>query len=351
MKNLIPSILLLLLPLCIFAQASPLFNSSELIEITLATDFDKLLEEEIEEEGFDFDEEDDFDEDTDEVDEENEKMSSYIPGTLKYREKNGEHMTMEIKLKARGHFRRAYCDFPPLKFKFLPAKSKDTPFEGQYKLKVVTHCENDLGRYSEAVIYEYLCYKTYQLISDHSFDVRMAKFRYPNQNQPETMVSSYAFFIESIDELSEKFNAKEIKDPEYFANPPDIEPEHHLSFFQYMIGNNDWALPGHNCKMLSFNDGSDTIAIPYDFDLAYLSNAHSFPLPDKEYKGGCPDKKELRRTVDHFNDRKDAILDIYRTCSWLDESNIQQNLDYIEGFYQTINDPVKLKEEMLKGCP
>ena len=58
----------------------------------------------------------------------------------------------EIKVRVRGKSRLEFCHFPPLRLNFKKGAVAGTVFEGQDKLKLVTHC--DLSRYAETDVVE-----------------------------------------------------------------------------------------------------------------------------------------------------------------------------------------------------
>ena len=84
-----------------------LFDSHDIMEITLIADYKELFEE--------------IKKDSDTV---------YHRATAIYRKTDGSLDTLKCKVKPRGHFRRnpEHCVFPPLFVKFIKKKSEGTPF-------------------------------------------------------------------------------------------------------------------------------------------------------------------------------------------------------------------------------
>ncbi len=103
---------------------------------------------------------------------------------LSYTEVNNVESIHDIKLKVRGKSRSEtdICKFPPLEINFKKNKTKNTLFEGQNKLKLVTHCNygTEFRRY---VVEEYLIYKMYQFVSPYSFRVRLCEITYVDIDQ------------------------------------------------------------------------------------------------------------------------------------------------------------------------
>ena len=63
------------------------------------------------------------------------------PAEISYTDQEGNEVKLPIKIKVRGNFRKdpVNCDFPPLRFNFSSSTVKNTIFEGQDKIKLVTH--------------------------------------------------------------------------------------------------------------------------------------------------------------------------------------------------------------------
>ena len=95
-----------------------LFESDQVLKMTLRSDFNYILT---------YRDED----------------REYRNANLTYEDENGFH-GIYLKVMSRGHFRRdsMNCDFPPLMLKFTKKSVENTIFEGQNKLKLVTHCKS-----------------------------------------------------------------------------------------------------------------------------------------------------------------------------------------------------------------
>jgi len=84
------------------------------------------------------------------------------PAEISYTHAEGNIITLPIKINVRGDFRKdsINCDFPPLRLNFSNTTVLNTIFEGQDKIKLVTHCRTRPGRYEQNVLKEYLAYGT-----------------------------------------------------------------------------------------------------------------------------------------------------------------------------------------------
>ena len=268
---------------------------------------------------------------------------------------------VDIKLKTRGHFRREkeICDFPPIEMKFQQQDSIFWLFSNQSKLKLVTNCRTNQDRYQQYILQEYLVYRIYNILTNFSFRVRLANITYKDAEKKHGNVNSWGFMIENIQQVASRNSSKPIK---IFIDSPD-NPDYHLStihsMFQYMIGNTDWFLPDHNLKLITTLNHLDTVAVPFDFDLSGLVNAHynmfyknlnlSSPS-DRYFQGFCRNHQELQKTTEIFNLHKEAILRLYRDFEYLNEKQRTGSITYLEEFYKIINNPGLIEEQMMNTC-
>ena len=82
-----------------------------------------------------------------------------------------------IAVRNRGNSRLRVCEFPPLRLDFDRDATAGTVFEGQNKLKLVTHCRN-YDRGEQDMLEEYLTYRLFNALTDASFRVRLLRIRY-----------------------------------------------------------------------------------------------------------------------------------------------------------------------------
>jgi hypothetical protein len=294
-------------------------------------------------------------------------IDEYIPGTLRYVADSGEVVELDIGIRARGHYRRkpGICNFPPWRLNFRKKQVDGTIFQGQDKLKLVTHCRNDSEQYEQAVIAEYLTYRILNLLTDYSFRVRLLKIRYTEADDGRTQ-EAYAFLIEHSDELSKRLG----------LDPQEVEKIHasrlqgeHLSFvsvFQYMIGNTDFSPltsnPGQNCchnYNLFGAEGGPYYSVPYDFDMAGLVDApHAEPNPklrlysvkERLYRGYCISNEHLPASLQLFRDNRAAIEELINAEPALSDRKRKDMLDFIEQFYEIISNPKKVEKQLIRKC-
>lgn len=273
---------------------------------------------------------------------------SYREMRLHYKIGDSEIQTQDLRVRARGKFRRLNCANPPLKFNFKKHEVPDSsPFSGYSKMKVVVPCEGE-----KYVLREYLVYKMYNLLTDYSFRVRLIRLTYHDTRRDKVSEPEYAFLIEDEDDLAARSNAGLIKRDH--LRPEIIEQEafFRMSVFAYMIGNTDWSIQyQHNLKILFLDDQKKFIAVPYDFDLVgVVSSPYALPAPElklrsvreRVYRGYClDDLDKLQPTFEQFRLFKPEVYAILDQNQLLDKDYIDWALEYLDEFYETIDNPKK----------
>ncbi|NIM51820.1 MAG: hypothetical protein GTN62_12755 [Gemmatimonadales bacterium] len=319
-------------------ETAPLFSSQELLHFTLIADLKQLKKDRSED-------------------------SEYRPVRIVLGTAGDTSRTLELKVKTRGVFRlqRRTCDFPPLLLNFPSEATAGTVFDGQDKVKLVTHCNQKRNEYEQYVIQEYLLYRIYNLLTEKSFQVRPAHITYVQVGDTQDSITKYGFLIEDEDQMAARNGAK-ILDVEGFHQ---YEMQHDqmtlFSVFQYFIGNADWSVSAlHNVKIILDERQNVPIAVPYDFDFAGAIDARYAAPPEELGTGSvrdrvlishCRTQEEFDRVFGLFRDRKDAVYDLYRNQLGLQEKYTRRALEYFDKFYETIDNPRAVRREFLRGCP
>jgi hypothetical protein len=232
-------------------------------------------------------------------------------------------------------------------------------FDGQDKVKLVTHCR-DWDSYEQNVLEEYLAYRIYNQLTDVGFRVHLALITYVDTSGKDEPVSRAAFFIEPEDGLAARLGGDMLEVPA--ANPEDYPPQQIglMNLFQFLIGNTDWsAVRFHNVKLVRV--GWDYLPIPYDFDFSGLVDApYAGPSPnlahrirtvrERLYRGICSDRIDFQDLFSRFNERREDILDLVRTQPCLRDRSIRMATNYIEEFYEIINDEHEADWQILSAC-
>jgi hypothetical protein len=267
--------------------------------------------------------------------------------------------SIKVDLRTRGIFRLKECGFPPIRIDFPARKVAHTPFAGQDKLKLVTHCLS--GRpYERNLLKEYAVYRAFRALTDTSFRVRLAHVTYVDSARTDTVIR-YAFLIESDAELARRLGAEAFEannvhdlltDPAYMTL---------VAMFQYLIGNTDWSVWGrHNIALMRRTSEPHTIfAVPYDYDFSgavgapYATPPAQLPIRtvrERYYRGFCQPDSLLQNVLHRFRAAKDSIYAAVRTVTQLPDGDRRGLLGYFDEFYDAIENRSIVQREFVRGC-
>lgn len=275
---------------------------------------------------------------------------------------NGDGTTTEMSVfvRTRGNFRRQpeICSFPPLRLRFRDDQIDSTLFANQDKLKLVTHCRTDDREYQQYLLEEYLLYEVYQIVSDVSFRVRLARVTYADRRQNLPRIMRGAFFLEDKDAMAARLGGTIVQKGER-AGELDAATTATLEVFQYLIGNVDWSVDDHdNIEVVEI--GGVYHPVPVDFDLAgVIAPPYAEPnealgvrrVGDRVFRGACRPRGELDAALSRFNERKDDIYALYRSFPLLEDGRRERALAYYDEFFDIIGDDQRIEREFTARCP
>jgi len=317
------------------AESAPLFASHEALSVTLRTDLSRIRRERSD--------------------------SVEVDGTLTYTGPGGAEITLDVKVRARGIFRRdrRNCNFPPLRLNFVETQVEGTVFEGQDKLKLVTPCQDNRDTFQQYVLQEYLVYRVYHLLTPVSFRVRLVTITYEDPDGDYEARTKTGFLIEDEDQLAAR-NRGLVAEYQQF-HPAAMEPEQDalVALFQFMIGNTDFSTSYfHNAIMIRGELGQ-FLVVPYDFDWSGVVDAR-YAVPDprlgtenvrqRVFRGFCRPSVDAAALAKRFNDQRDAIWALYEGMPGLDEGVKRRSRAYYEDFYEILNDPRRYRREIEQSC-
>lgn len=326
------------LPAGALAQ-STLFDSDEVIRFTLKTDYALLFE----------DREVESDEDPEQQ-----------PAMLSYEDVNGDTITQELKVRLRGNFRKKHCNFPPIRLNFAKKAAKNTVFEGEDKLKLVTHCKDWDVKYEQYVLLEYLTYRMYNELTDLSFKARLVQITYEDTAGKRKPLVRYGFLIEDDDAMAERNGGEKLEREgvqQQAMQAPEITM---MSLFQYMIGNTDWAIPVlHNVRLVVKEGEPLPYAVPYDFDFSgFVDTNYSAPstrLPiesvkDRLYRGFCRPEEEVVSQVAVFHEKRERLYELIDGLEPLTKRNRKDAAAYLNTFFRTLSSERRIQRAFVKNC-
>jgi len=338
-------LLLFLLSAVLAAEArsgvDPLFASNETLEVTLEAPFADLMRK------------------RDEQQEE--------PGKIRYTDADGTTVELDVKVRVRGKFRarRDICDFTPIRLNFRTSEVKETLFAKQDKLKLVTHCDTRSTAYEQAVIKEYLTYRILNLMTDFSYRARLLRITY-SYSDSNREIESYAFFIEDDERLGKRIEQQLVTTNKLRIS--DLQPEYTnlVSVFQYLVGNTDFspiaAASGLDCchNHTPYSADSEVFySIPYDFDQCGIVDvAHASPNPrfklrsvrQRLYRGRCINNELLPTTFELFRGKRTDLEALVTNQAELSSKTGRSIENYLESFYEIIDNPKKVQRSIVKRC-
>lgn len=314
---------------------SVLFESDDMIAVTLKTDFELLF--------------------NDRGDDPQQQ-----PATISYIDEEGERVSQELKVRLRGNFRKKHCNFPPIRLNFAKKQAKGTWFEGEDKLKLVTHCQNRNKEYEQYVLLEYLTYRMYSQMTEKSFRVRLLHITYEDAAEKRKPVTSYGFLIEDDEAMAARNEGKHVEFEGYHQEKTEKDQILMLSLFQYMIGNTDWSVPAlHNVRLIVTGESRRPFAVPYDFDFSGLVDAtYANPNPqlpiksvtDRLYRGFCRPEEELSRHIATFQDNKEHFYALVETLEPLDRRSRRSATTFLDDFYKDLSSERRIRRAFEYTC-
>lgn len=318
-------------------EVAPLFASDEVLEVRIEANLKSLFQDV-------------------------EAERAYHPARFSYINEKGDSVHIGLRIKTRGHFRRdpSHCNCPPLRLNFVTKELEGTAFEGQNKIKMVTHCQHKKEVYEQNLLQEYFIYKAYNLFTEESFRVRLLRVTYADSSGWMEPFQKYAFLIEDEDKMAARNNAKVDKKTVIHPDQGVRQQTNIVCLFEYMIGNTDFSIgQQHNIRLIQEDPLKLFRPVPYDFDWSGLISApYAKPNPilqlgnvrERLFRGYCRSPEELERDLQVFRDKKDEILSLYRELPDLEEKTREKGLDYLHDFFEIIDNPKKVKREFVNRC-
>jgi len=291
----------------------------------------------------------------------------YFPGQWSYTHEDGTIQRLDVGIRTRGIFRRGHCKTPPLQLNFKKAQVKETLFAGQNKLKMVVPCMLGPGA-NQNLILEYLAYQTFQILTDKSFGTRLIRLSYLDSDEKLAPWTDLVFVIEDDGDLARRLDLKKIKVASNQFHQLDSATSALAELFQFLIANNDYSVLAaregdnccHNTEILALKDDADVrFPVPYDFDFSGLVNApYAAPperLPIKSvrsryFNGLCQRREVLDQAIAKIQSKRDEITTLFEDSAELSANRRKRSLIFINQYFEILNDPKKVEEEIIGRC-
>ena len=291
----------------------------------------------------------------------------YLDGTFSYTDGMGELHAFDLKMRARGRYRRkkSTCNFPPVRLNFKTEQVAGSVLEGEDKLKLVTHCQNKREKNEQYVLREYMAYRILQILTDKSFRTRLLRITYINNEDDDEPMTKYGFVIEDDDNMGIRLGMepREVKALGY--RDLDARQTNLVNLFQYLIGNTDYSLirgpADDNCchNSVPFSDGSTISPVPYDFDFSGLVDApYADPNPQLKirdvrtrlYRGRCSHNEYLPDSIAYILSKKDEIYALLDEIAGFDRGSRQSITRYLDDFFAEVSNQKTIERSFLRKC-
>jgi hypothetical protein len=333
------ALLALLSPYVSFAQGSTLFASDEPLTIRLETPLRFIFAER--------------------------QDPRFRPARIEVDGANGEPLAIDLRIRVRGKSRTQACEFAPLLLNFRSEQPEGSPFAGEDRLKLVTHCL-DNTEHDQYVLLERQIYLALNLLTEASLRTRPVKISYFDSERGREGPNRPGFLIEDEGRFAERSGLTTVTAERIERARYDPGALAMLDVFQYFIGNTDWsAVDGpaaepccHNVVPFARADGV-LLPVPYDFDSTGLVEApYALPaagLPiqtvrDRLYRGGCRPVAELDPVLAIFTARRDALEALFTTDTGLSERRAERARRYIAQFYELLADEARAERAFRTNC-
>ncbi|HEY4071248.1 MAG TPA: hypothetical protein VGM04_06810 [Sphingomicrobium sp.] len=292
------------------------------------------------------------------------RSSSAVQGTLT----DPAGQALPVAISVRGITRRAtdVCDFPPLRVQFTSAPPASSPFAGQKRLKLVTHCRN-AESFQQYVLLEYSAYRMYNVLTPQSFRVRLASVDYRDASG-RAIVSRVGYFIEDLSDVAKRNGMKQTHGPNTVPLA-DLDPSASARYalFQHMIANHDWSMRAgpagkeccHNAELIGPLSPGRVIPIPYDFDFSGFVDPPYATPPDqlhissvrqRVYRGYCAHNSAVPAMARQMRDAKPQMIAAITSTPGLDQRSQTRAISFLDGFFADIASDDAVRSRLLGRC-
>lgn len=275
---------------------------------------------------------------------------------------------LPVALSVRGITRRSaeICDFPPLRVQFASPAPPTSLFAGQKKLKLVTHCKNSAS-FQQYVLLEYSAYKMYNLLTPHSFLVRLANVDYRDADG-RPILSRIGYFLEDLSDVAKRNGMTQTHAPNVIAESDLSAPDAaRYALFEHMIANHDWSMLAgpagkqccHNAELIGPLAPGATIPVPYDFDFSGFVDAPYATPPDalhinsvreRVYRGRCANNAQVIAAARQMRDARPQMMAAITSTPGLEPQRAARAIGYLDGFYADIASDEAVNSRILRRC-
>lgn len=270
--------------------------------------------------------------------------STYIKTNMEFLHEE-KWSSIEVRIRARGNFRRSECYFPPIKMKIKKDQYKETLFDGNKSMKLVLPCKLEPEN-NDNILQEFIAYKIYEQISPYHFKTRRVDIDFNEIRGKKTKnFKLKGFLIEDDKRVAKRHEGKVF---ERYIHPMTMQ---HLTsvqnaFFQYLLGNTDFSVAyQHNGKLLYVD--KKIIPLPYDFDMTGWVNPSYATVnstlgissvQDRVYRGFKRDQEYFDQVREQFIDKKSQLMQIVSSFEnvFSNPKEYENMFEFMEDFFEVL---------------
>jgi hypothetical protein len=331
----------LLLPFkSVLGANAPLFETTEIVNITLSGPFRT-------------------------IDKQRDKEQEYEGGTLRYID-NGQEVSLDVSFEVRGNFRlrEDVCSYSQLWLDFKRGQVEGTLFENQNKLKLVVQCKNP-SRYERLIVKENQAYQIFNTVTDHSFRSRLLNVTYQDTDNDRER-TQLGIFIEHKDGLADRIGMENVDLNSINYTELAQQQANLVDLYMFMVANTDYSIISapedeccHNAKLFQSANDAQYYPAPYDFDSSgYVDASYAQPNPSlrlrsvrqRLYRGFCFPDNITNTSLQTFRDLEGDIMAIAGDTTYVNQKTATNSVKYLQEFYDIINDPKDLQRDILDDC-
>jgi len=264
--------------------------------------------------------------------------------------------TIEVRLRARGNFRRNTCYFPPIKMKIKKDQTAGTIFEGNKTMKLVLPCKLE-SENNDNIIQEFIAYKIYEMVSPYHFKTKRVNIDFNEIRGKKTKnFKLKGFIIEDDKRVAKRHEGKVF---ERFVHPMGMQhlTSVHNAFFQFLLGNTDFSVAyQHNGKLLYVD--KQIIPLPYDFDMtgwvnpSYATVNQSLGIKsvqERVYRGFKREQKYFDQVRAEFISKKTELLDMVSSfkSEFSNPKEFENMFEFMNDFYEILEDDSKFDKRIV----
>jgi hypothetical protein len=264
--------------------------------------------------------------------------------------------TIDVRLRARGNFRRNTCYFPPIKMKIKKDQTAGTIFEGNKTMKLVLPCKLE-SENNDNIIQEFIAYKIYEMVSPYHFKTKRVNIDFNEIRGKKTKnFKLKGFIIEDDKRVAKRHEGKVF---ERFVHPMGMQhlTSVHNAFFQFLLGNTDFSVAyQHNGKLLYVD--KQIIPLPYDFDMtgwvnpSYATVNQSLGIKsvqERVYRGFKREQKYFDQVRAEFISKKTELLDMVSSfkSEFSNPKEFENMFEFMNDFYEILEDDSKFDKRIV----